>query len=151
MKYIPVSRGKWRTAVDDDMYDVLSKSRWHNKKGYVCRVVRNEKGRWTIQYMHRIILQTPKGMETDHIDRDKMNNQRANLRAVTGTQNKWNRGMMRSNKSGFRGVCFAKDTGKWQAAIRINSKQVYLGQYTSPQEASRVYEEKAREVRGQYA
>lgn len=151
MKYIPVSRGKWRTAVDDDMYGVLSLSKWHYKKGYVCRVVRGENGRYTIQYMHRIIMQTPKGMETDHIDRDKMNNQRSNLRVCTGTQNKWNRGMLRNNKTGFRGVCFAKKSGKWQAGIRMNGKQVYLGQYSTPEEASAVYNRVAKSLRGEYA
>lgn len=96
-------------------------------------------------------MQTPKGMETDHIDRNKLNNQTKNLRVCTGEQNKWNRGIVKTNTSGFRGVCFAKDTGRWQAGIRSKGKNIYLGQYDSPLEASLVYEAKARELRGVYA
>src|SRR3990167_9704478 len=85
--------------------------------------------------MHRLINNTPEGFETDHIDRNPLNNQRTNLRTVTKTQNNINRSLQLNNKSGYRGIYWDKKNKKWRASIQINSKMINLGRYHNIQGA----------------
>ena len=86
------------TTVDDEDYEKLNKFRWYatntgrGKGGpYVCRNgPRNEHPRKKI-YMHRVIMNTPKGMETDHINRITWDNRKQNLRSVNKLTNLENR------------------------------------------------------------
>lgn len=66
-------------------------------------------------YLHRLLTNAPKGMEVDHIDRDKLNNKRENLRIVTSQENKWNRD--------FDNVSFHKASGLWISYFSVNGKQ----------------------------
>jgi hypothetical protein len=72
-------------------------------------------------------------IQIDHIDRDKTNNKLSNLREATISQNQWNRPMNRNNTSGYTGVYFNKQSGKWQAYIRVNNKQKHLGSFANPE------------------
>ncbi len=63
----------------------------------------------------------------DHKDRDKLNNQRANLRSCTPQENNQNLPKRCDNSSGVTGVNFHKETKKWRAYINIDGKQLYLG------------------------
>jgi hypothetical protein len=50
--------------------------------------------------------------------------------------------------SKFRGVCYHKLTQKWQASILQNSKNKYLGQYTTEEEAAKAYDKEAKTIYG---
>lgn len=82
----------------------------------------------------------------DHINGDKLDNRIENLRPVNGRQNNANRGVHGNNKTGYRGVCFHKLTGKWQATLCGR----YLGLFDTAQEASEEYEKQAAEMFGEY-
>ena len=69
----------------------------------------------------------------DHEDRDKLNNAANNLRIVTGQQNNFNRGA--------KGFCWVKSRGKWQASIKINGKNIYLGLFNNEADASKAYQD----------
>jgi CO dehydrogenase/acetyl-CoA synthase gamma subunit (corrinoid Fe-S protein) len=75
----------------------------------------------------------------DHIDQNKLNNKIQNLRIATNSQNLRNRSKQVNNTSGFKGVSFHKHTNKFQAKIKINKKQIYLGLFLSAEEAYDVY------------
>lgn len=80
-----------------------------------------------IVYVHRLVWLWVYGelpVEIDHINGDKSDNRIANLRAATGGQNKQNRGMLRSNTSGLKGVFFNKNMGLWHAQVNANGKPV---------------------------
>ena len=79
--------------------------------------------------MHSVIAKTPKGLETDHIDGDTLNNQKRNLRVCTKSQNQHNRKISSNNKSGFKGVSYNKKNKKWQADIQCNGVKIYLGYF----------------------
>ena len=76
----------------------------------------------------------------DHIDRDPSNNKLANLREATHAQNMQNRSFSKANKSGFTGVRpHQKLKNRWLAQIRANNKCIYLGTFSTPEEASAAY------------
>jgi len=124
MKKIPLSKGKF-SIVDDEDFEYLKQWKWYYiGSGYAAR----DEGKRTI-YMHRDINQTPQWLRTDHINRKKLDNRRANLRDVTGSQNGINRGRNKNNTSGCRGVVWHKDSKTWGARIKIQYKTIYLGRF----------------------
>lgn len=82
--------------------------------------------------LHRILLNTPAGLVSDHINNDTLDNRLANLRAVTNRQNAF-------NQPRAKGYGFHKASGKWQAYIKLDSKLHYLGIYDTSQEARKAY------------
>jgi hypothetical protein len=96
------------------------------------------------------IPNTNKKTCVDHIDNDRTNNNINNLRWVSNQENSMNRSMKSNNTSGYKGVCFHKNTNKWQARIMINGKQKHLGRFTNKEDAIEIRKRKAKEVFGEY-
>lgn len=138
MKYLTLSSGKV-AIVDDDDYEWLSKYKWsYSKRGYAVREV-SSNGKSTRIYMHRLINKTPRGYETDHISQDKLDNRKINLRTVTRSQNMHNLSPQKNNTSGYRGVSWHSQRGRWTVRCKIDGKYKSLGMYDTPEEASKVY------------
>lgn len=76
----------------------------------------------------------------DHIDRNRTNNRIVNLRSVNKLENNINSKIRIDNTSGYKGV-YAGRNGKWVASTQYNKKQLYLGQYPSPEEAAEAIKE----------
>jgi len=92
MKKIKLSQGKV-TLVDDEDFDLLSKYRWHYHTGCRCEYARRstwKDGKVGTIYMHQMIINTPPGLETDHINGNKLDNRRENLRICTTRENQHN-------------------------------------------------------------
>jgi hypothetical protein len=90
--------------------------------------------------LHRVVCEhyhgsVPDGMEVDHINRDKLDNTPGNLRIVTKTQNRTNQKKRKDNTSGYSGVCWDKQNGKWMAYITVQGRFNFLG-YFSVKEAA---------------
>lgn len=66
-------------------------------------------------YMHRLIMMPPKGVEIDHINRDKLDNRKENLRYADRSLNCSNIGIQKNNTSGTTGVSFCQLKQKWRA------------------------------------
>ncbi len=94
--------------------------------------------RQTLLMHHLVIGRPPKGLVTDHIDRDGTNNKRSNLRHVTTGVNRTNSKLNANNKTGYRGVSHAR--GRFLASISHQSKMFFLGYFDTPQEAHQVYQ-----------
>lgn len=153
-KHIPLTQGKF-AIVDDGDFGWLSKRKWcaifTGRHWYAVRTVRKN-GKWTTNWMHRLILNTPVGMDSDHINHDGLDNRRANLRICTKSQNSYNqRKRQRPASSRFKGVCWHKAARKWLARIGHNRKRIYLGSYDSELEAAQAYDRAALEHFGEYA
>ncbi len=156
MKRIPLTQGKF-ALVDDEDFDKVSQHKWSARKtGYVWYAMtniptRNTKRRQKLLLMHRFIIKTPTGMETDHKDRDGLNNQKSNLRWATSAQNSANKKRQENNTSGYRGVSWKTQNNKWQAAIQYCRKCLYIGLFDTKEEAAKAYNSKAKELHGEYA
>jgi hypothetical protein len=101
--------------------------------------------------MHRLIMNTPNDMETDHINCIRLDNQKINLRVATAAQNQANRPMHRNNMSGRKGVTWYKNANKWCSRIIFHRKRIYIGLFSDLDEASQAYKEKAKELFGEFA
>ena len=101
------------------------------------------KGEYT--YLHRLIVNAQKGDIVDHIDRNKQNNTRENLRIVTRATNNYNKEI--KNKLG-RGIYFDKFGNRFRACISHENKTLKLGSFKTLIEAKEAYNKKAVELRG---
>ena len=101
------------------------------------------KGEYT--YLHRLIVKAQKGDIVDHIDRNRQNNTRENLRIVTRATNNYNREV--KNKLG-RGIYFDKFGNRFRACISHENKTLKLGSFKTLIEAKEAYNKKAVELRG---
>lgn len=88
-------------------------------------------------------------MSVDHIDRNKLNNQRENLRFCTQQQNILNRGMQKNNTSGFRGVKMNRNF--IVAQIRVGGKTIHIGTFKTKKDAAIAYDKVAIQYHGEYA
>lgn len=154
MRTIPLTKGK-KAIVDDEDWELVSKLKWHyqtvKKSGYACRKVwdKENKRYWTV-YMHRFIMQPPKGLDIDHINRNPLDCRRKNMRICPRWVNIHNKPSSRPNTSGYRGVY--KMGEKWIAFISFQGKRTYLGRdFTNPKDAAKAYDKAAREFYGKYA
>lgn len=85
--------------------------------------------------LHRFLMAPPKGMQVDHINRNKLDNRRCNLRIVTNQQNHFNRPLNKNNHSGCTGVSFHKASKKWCCQISRDGKCQYSGLFDTKEEA----------------
>lgn len=137
-RLIPVHKGGVAVAhaqVDPDDFDLVSQHRWYLlPKGYAVAVVNGAKN----LYMHRLILGLTTGdpRHTDHIDHDRLNNQRSNLRACTPRENHQNRVSKPGSASQYRGVYRARGD-KWRACVTIDSVQRRVGTFENELDAAR--------------
>ncbi len=121
--------------VDEDDYERIASQHWGlDTKGYPLAT----RGVPRLS-MHRAVLGlTPgDGLEVDHINRNPLDNRRANLRLATDAENKQNYPSRRGSASQYRGVTWSKAAQKWQASGKLNGKQTYLGQFEDEREAAR--------------
>lgn len=122
-------------------HDLVSRYRWHvNPGGYLAATVGSRQSRST-ELLHRLILGLPHGDKRfgDHINGDRLDNRRENLRAVDAKLNAANQAIINeSGTSKYRGVCWAKDPGKWKAYVHMDGRLHNLGFYDTEDEAADV-------------
>lgn len=134
MKHMQLTQGK-SAIVDDKDFEFLNQWKWYYHHGYAARGV-YKKGKTRVIFMHRVINQTPFRYETDHINENKLDNRRKNLRTVTSQQNKFNIKKRKTNISGYKGVSWNKNTKKWRATITFNYQSIHLGLFDKIEDAA---------------
>ncbi len=151
-KMIQLSRDKVALVSDQD-YEELLQWRWgfHGKYAHRVEWIKGGKGKMKHFYMHRQIMNTPTGFDTDHINGDKLDNRRENLRISSRSQNNANMSKLSNNTSGFRGVSWDRRAKKWQARLNKDSQLVYCARFDTKEAAARAYNQKSLELHGEFA
>nr|UVX41638.1 MAG: HNH endonuclease [Bacteriophage sp.]UWG92920.1 MAG: HNH endonuclease [Bacteriophage sp.] len=116
------------TLIDKEDIPKVINNKWcRDKNGYV----KNSKQ----GYLHRILLGET-NLFIDHINGNKLDNRKRNLRICNNADNLKNRVKLpKNNTSGILGVRFREDRNKWYTEIQCNKEKIYLGSFSSLEEA----------------
>jgi len=156
MKYIETgqsrsdSKRRLKVMVSDEDYDYLSQFHWQADKDNTVNGGTGIIGKKRA-LMHRIIMKAPRHLEVDHIDGNRLNNRRSNLRLCTSSQNKMNRGIRKDTKSGYKGVSWHKQRKKWTARIKAEGKYKHLGLFENIKDAVIAYNEASIKYHKEFA
>jgi DNA polymerase-1 len=155
---IPLTQGKY-AIVDPDDYRRLSKHKWYAAGSpgncyYAVRAVMTKNGKKRRLHMHRQILKVPDDMFVDHINRNSLDNRKANLRPATPSQNGRNRAKYTNGtySSKYKGVTLHCGKNKpWRAHIQFNHKLISLGSFDDEIRAAKAYDRAAKRYHGEFA
>lgn len=136
------------TLVDNEFYDKCKEHCWNlHHQGYAETRIDKK-----VILLHNFILnKNNHEEETDHINRNRLDNRKYNLRIVTKSQNKTNAGIYSNNTSGVTGVSWDKSRNKWHVMITVDKKHINLGRYHSFEEATQVRLDAEKLYHGEYA
>lgn len=128
--------------VDSGEYNNLMNHRWRgNTKGYAVK-----SSGYPRVSMHRYLLNAPKGIHVDHINNNKLDNRKENLRLCNQSQNEANKRPRSGFSSAYKGVSWHKATKKWKAQIGYNKKTKHIGCFASEIDAAIAYNVTAKEL-----
>lgn len=140
--------------IDDVLAPMILAWQWciaDRKRGiYFCTSMLFPDGRRHNVKLHRFIRESPPGMLIDHVNGNHLDCRLQNLRVCTTAQNTQNSPMLRTNKTGYRGVSYNAKRGKYRAVIMCNKKYINLGYFNTPEEAADIYNKKAKELFGEF-
>jgi hypothetical protein len=143
---IPLTQGKF-AIVDPEDYARLNKYKWYaagkEAKFYAARWAGRKK-----VFMHREVIFVPAGMVGDHINHNRLDNRKANLRPATIAQNAHNK--PRSSAK-FRGLSRDKRRGKWRVRVSCNGRRISIGSFDDETAAARAYDEAVKKYHGRFA
>ncbi|MCA9324648.1 HNH endonuclease [Candidatus Saccharibacteria bacterium] len=139
MKSVALTQGAV-ALVDDDDFARVSLHSWSlHSKGYAAAKINK-----IVVKLHRFVMNAPVGKPIDHINQNKLDNRKSNLRYCTPEQNSANIDYpQKNNKCGARGVSLKK--GRYVAQIRLDGKPVHLGYFNDIESASKAYKDAKRQ------
>lgn len=134
----------------EDLSLIESRSWYRDKDGYLvsCYLFN---GRRRFVRFHRIVIKAKEGEFVDHINKNRADNRKQNLRCCNRAENDRNRRPYSTNTSGVSGVYFDKQRGQWTASISYNKKRLFIGRFASKEDAIRARLEKEAELFKEFA
>lgn len=128
--FISGKKGKGKfVLVDAEDYEKYGGKKWHlNSYGYATRAEYPKNEHYKRVYLHREIMNCPKGMVVDHLNGDKLDCRKKNMRVCTDAENHKNR------HDNAKHYTFDKNKGKWRVIV----KGVCYGSYLSEEEAAKI-------------
>ena len=100
--------------------------------------------------LHRYLMGDPQGMEVDHINHNRADCRKENMRVCTHQQNEYNVPKQRNNSTGHKGVTYHKSYGKYMARISVDHKRITLGFFDTAVEAYNAYVNASQKYHGTY-
>lgn len=149
-RIVPLTQGFF-AVVDEEDFERVRQFRWHYNGGYARRAVKKAGGGQSKQWLHRFIMGEPPDREVDHRSLNKLDCRKQNLRICTQSENRWNTGPNRSNKSGFKGVSWSAGTLKWRAVIRSRGKTHHLGYFATKEGAASAYAAASQKMHAEFS
>lgn len=142
--------------IDDEDLSLAADRTWrltrraNGDEGYVTGAFRDQ-GRKTTKPIHRVIMQPTGDAVVDHINGNRLDNRRCNLRICTHKQNMRNRRPNRGKDHGYKGIYRRPGESRWHAQINLDGKFVRIGTFDDPQSAAVAYDRAATHHFGEYA
>jgi hypothetical protein len=131
-----------RAIIDLEDIEKCKDYKWRiNDKGYIITDIKGEQGKKL--RLHRFLMDCPDDMVVDHINHDRFDNRKSNLRICTQQQNSWNKKCI--------GVFFDNSKNRWCARININGKSKHLGYFKTKEEAIKARKQAEINYFGEYA
>jgi hypothetical protein len=147
---IPLGNGRGFAVIDDADYPLVKDYTWCLlTKGYAGASTYVD-GKRTTVYIHRIIMGNP-SQEIDHINCNKLDNRRTNLRVATPSNNQANKHKRQGCTSRFKGVYWDSAKSQWHSQIKVNQKSINLGSFDSEADAALAYNKAALHYFGEFA
>jgi hypothetical protein len=135
--------------IDIQDYPVVSRYRWvKTREGYFSASCGKRNSHITL---HRLIMNPPAGTLVDHIDGNKNNCRRRNMRLTDYAGNARNIQTQKNNKCGLKGVYWASDRNKWRAEITADGRHIHIGSFDTREAAARAYDKYALSCFGEFA
>lgn len=131
------------SIIDTEDVEIVSKYKWHLANEYVITLVKDKNKVRTLFLNHLIMnfdKRKNKDLVCDHINRDRKDNRKENLRIVDFQTNGINKGTQSNNTSGTPGISYSKERKKWESYIKIGYKKINLGRYKTKKEAIKARE-----------
>jgi hypothetical protein len=148
-----INSARAEILIDVEDFELVARHTWTvvrevNGRRYAVRDARG-----TQLKLHRVVAGTQPGFDTDHWNGNGLDNRRQNLRTATRSQNNYNRGPAKHNRSGFKGVYLARADAKrpWRARIRCDGQIYELGLFATAEQADAAYRKAADELHGDFA
>jgi len=150
--YIGYTQSGKEFYFDKEDFDLVRQHCWDvdNSTGYAKTIDRiDNTGKL---YLHRLVMGCTKGdgIIIDHIDRNRIDCRKHNLRTVNDIQSAINKGIKSNNTSGKVGVSWNEDRNKWESYITVNKKRLHLGMFDDFEEAEKVRMEAEEKYFGEY-
>ena len=138
-----------RAIIDLDNINLIKQYRWYFDKssGYICARLTDRK----IIGIHRFLLNPDKTEHIDHINRNKLDNKKSNLRICSNQENAFNTNLNSKNTSGHKGVWYDKARNKWASEIMFNYKKIFLGRFENINDAINIRNKKEIELFGDFS
>lgn len=134
----------------DDLWIIKSRTWYKDKDGYLASNYLFN-GKLCFLMFHREVIKAPAGSVVDHINRDKCDNRKCNLRLCSRSENNMNRNRFANNTSGVAGVYYEAGRDRWVANIVCRHQRVYIGRYKTKEEAIVARLAKEAELFGEFS
>jgi hypothetical protein len=158
MIVIPIKSPKYgehNIFIDGEDFDKIKNHNWHllkQKHGFYVATNIRINGKQKTMLMHRVIFNSPEGFEIDHINHNKLDNRKENLRICTRAENCRNRTKYNETFSKYKGISFDdRRISKYIVRIIVNAKCLYIGSFTNDIDAALAYNNAALKYHGEYA
>ena len=140
-------KGKYSTLVDNSDFEFLNKYKWHWLHGYAYSIIKGKP-----IGLHRFLMGIDKTKEIDHINHNKLDNRRKNLRVVNHQENQMNLLKKKiKTSSKYKGVAWHSMGKKWLASLGFKNKQIYIGLFENERHAGMAYDIWAKEYHKEFA
>lgn len=154
MRKLPLGHNLF-ALVDNEDFEYLNQFKWHYTNGYPARWIRKyerqaSKDERTILRLHRAIMKPPENMLVDHINHNKLDNRKENLRICNKSQNCMNRHKRSDNTTGYAGITRVR-SGRYVVRVGFEGKRIHLGTFDILDEAIYARRNAEKKYHGEFA
>ena len=139
--------------IDEADYALVCQYVWYlSARGYITTTLQRNGRKNPCQLnLHRLLIPTDGSVDIDHINGNKLDNRRSNLRVCTHWENSCNQRKRCTNTTGFTGVSYLKCAKKYESYIWSHCKKIHLGLFDNPIQAAKVRDQAALKYHGEFA